>query len=121
MHYCHPDKVSDELKQEAEKVFVDLKNAYDANDFQQVSEILDSLEHGKNFTSASDTITETEKLFAQIDKLKLQVQALERDIENIKNCDTYKTINAIDDWDEYFGKLKTKLSLELEELRKTVV
>src|SRR5205807_755577 len=43
---CHPDKVSDEFKDEAEKVFIDLKKAYEANDLERVSEIMENLEDG---------------------------------------------------------------------------
>ena len=118
---CHPDMVSDELKEEAAKVFIDLKNASEANDLQRVTDILDNLEKGNSFTAGSETISEKEKLLAQIEKLKMQVQALEREIEGIENSDTYKVIISIDDLNEYFSKLKVKLSKELESLREETI
>jgi hypothetical protein len=117
---CHPDKVSEEFKADAEKKFVDLKNAYEANDLDRVIEILNNLEKGNFFTSASETISEKEKLIAQIEKMKIQIQSLERDIESIKTSDTYKTVSSIEDWDDFFSKLKVKLSMELESLRSKV-
>ncbi|WPC10980.1 hypothetical protein LEQ04_09980 [Riemerella anatipestifer] len=37
---CHADKVADEFKDAAQRIFIDLKEAYDTNDLKKVSEIL---------------------------------------------------------------------------------
>lgn len=114
---CHPDKVADEFKDAAQRIFIELKQAYDANDLKKVSEILDDLEKGNFFKSKSETVQEKDLLKAAIAKLKRQINILETEIITIKESDTFKTIISIEDWDDYFQRTKEKLQRELEELK----
>ena len=114
---CHPDKVADEFKDAAQRFFIELKQAYDANDLKKVSEILDDLEKGNFFKSKSETVQEKDLLKAAIAKLKRQINILETEIITIKESDTFKTIISIEDWDDYFQRTKEKLQRELEELK----
>ncbi|SFT10239.1 PLD-like domain-containing protein [Porphyromonadaceae bacterium NLAE-zl-C104] len=114
---CHPDKVTDEFKEAAQRIFIELKQAYDANDLKKVSEILDELEKGNFFKTKSETVQEKDLLKAAIAKLKRQINILETEIITIKESDTFKTIIRIEDWDDYFQRTKEKLQRELEELQ----
>ena len=114
---CHPDKVADEFKDAAQKIFVDLKAAYEANDLNKVTEILNNLEKGNFFKAVSDTISQKAKLMAASAKLRIQIKILENEITSIKQSETYKTISEIDDWDAYFKKTKKLLVQELQELK----
>lgn len=114
---CHPDKIADEFKEAAQKIFIELKQAYDANDLKKVSEILDELEKGNFFKTKSETVQEKDLLKAAIAKLKRQIKNLETEIILIKESDTFKTITSIDDWDEYFQNTKEKLQAELNNLK----
>lgn len=114
---CHPDKVADEFKEAAQRIFIELKQAYDANDLKKVSEILDDLEKGNFFKTKSETVQEKDLLKAAIAKLKRQIKILETEIITIKESDTFKTIISIEDWDDYFQSTKDKLTRELEELQ----
>lgn len=114
---CHPDKVADEYKEAAQRIFIELKQAYDANDLKKVTEILEDLEKGNFFKTKSETVQEKDLLKAAIAKLKRQIKILETEIITIKESDTFKTIISIEDWDDYFQKTKEKLQRELEELQ----
>jgi len=114
---CHPDKVADEFKEAAQRIFIELKQAYDANDLKKVSEILDDLEKGNFFKTKSETVQEKDLLKAAIAKLKRQIKILEIEIISIKESDSFKTIISIEDWDDYFQRSKEKLQCELEELQ----
>lgn len=114
---CHPDKVTDEFKEAAQRIFIELKQAYDTNDLKKVSEILDDLEKGNFFKTKSETVQEKDLLKAAIAKLKRQIKILETEIITIKESDTFKTLISIEDWDEYFQRTKEKLQRELEELQ----
>lgn len=114
---CHPDKVSDEFKDAAQRIFIELKNAYDTNDLGKVTEILSDLEKGNYFKSRSETITEKDLLKAAMVKLRRQIKNLETDIISIKQSDTFATIIKIDNLDEYFSHTKAKLQEELEDLK----
>jgi len=114
---CHPDKVSDEFKEDAQSVFIELKAAYDKNDLKKVAEILNDLERGNYFKYRSETVLEADLLKVAIAKLRKQIKTLETEIITIKHSETFKTITNIADWDEYFNITKGKLQNELEELR----
>ncbi len=114
---CHPDKVSDEFKDAAQRIFIELKEAYDASNLQKVSELLNDLENGNYFKSRSETVLEKDLLKAAIIKLKRQIKNLEIDIVAIKDSDTFKIVIGIKDWDVYFSSTKEKLKDELESLQ----
>jgi hypothetical protein len=114
---CHPDKVAYEFKEAAQRIFIELKQAYDANDLKKVTEILADLEKGNFFKTKSETVQEKDLLKAAISKLKRQIKILETEIITIKESDTFKTINSIEDWDDYFQRTKDKLQRELEDLK----
>src|SRR5690606_29725248 len=84
---CHPDKVSDEFKEAAQQIFIELKAAYDVNDVKKVSEILNDLENGNFFKAKSETITEKDVLKAAIAKLRRQVKQLDDEIIYIKQSE----------------------------------
>ncbi|MDY3528711.1 phospholipase D-like domain-containing protein [Riemerella anatipestifer] len=114
---CHPDKVADEFKDAAQRIFIDLKEAYDTNDLKKVSEILNELEKGSFFKTKSETVQEKDLLKVAIAKLKRQIKILETEIISIKESETFKTIISIEDWDDYFQRTKEKLQRELEDLQ----
>lgn len=114
---CHPDKVSDEFKDIAQDIFIELKNAYDINNLKRVIEILEDLEKGNYFNSKSDSISEKEQLKVAIAKLQAQIEKLETEIISIKQSNTFNTIISIDDLDDYFENTKQKLEVELKNLK----
>lgn len=114
---CHPDKVNDEFKEAAQKIFIELKAAYEANDLKKVTEILNELEKGNYFKAKSETVVEKDKLKVAITKLKRQIKTLEVEIIAIKESATFKTIISISDWGNYFQRTKEKLEMELKELQ----
>jgi curved DNA-binding protein CbpA len=114
---CHPDKVNDEFKEAAQKIFIELRAAYEANDLKKVTEILNDLEKGNYFKTKSETIAEKDKLKVEVAKLKGKIRTLEEEIIAIKGSETFMKIIDINDWDEYFNRTKEKLQLELEELK----
>lgn len=115
---CHPDKVVNELKETAQKIFVELKLAYDQNDLSKVSEILTELEKSNFFKITSETITEKDLLIVEIERLKRQIKIIENEIVSIKSSETYRKVIEITDWDNYFEGTRQKLNNELDYLQK---
>jgi hypothetical protein len=111
---CHPDTVNEENKKEAERIFNDLKIAYDHNDLEKVNEILNNLEKGY-FTPSSDT-DEKEQLRAIISKLHRRREEISTILNELKASETYMTISGIENWTDYFEKIKMKLQNELKTL-----
>jgi hypothetical protein len=113
---CHPDVVSEEQKEMADKLFTELNAAYERNDLGKVKEILENLEKGNFFVSKSDAINEKQLMKTQIEKLKMRIKELEKEMQLIKESEAYKTINGIGDWDEYFADTREKLTEQINEL-----
>ena len=113
---CHPDKVSVEQKAEAEKIFIELKKAYDEHDLEKVNQLLYDLERGKKFLSQADTISEKELLQITLHQLRQKLKAIENEILSLKETEIFNTINNITNWDSYFSETKTQLEQELRNL-----
>jgi hypothetical protein len=114
---CHPDVVSEEQKELATKIFAELSSAYEKSDLNKIREILNNLENGNFFLSKSDTINQKQLFEIEIEKLKIKISELNAEIEEIKNGETYKTIEQIDSWDTYFMNAKNNLKTQLNKLK----
>jgi len=114
---CHPDVVSEEQKELADKLFAELNAAYERNDLKRVREILENLEKGNFFVSKSDSITEKQLLKAEIEKLRMRIKELKEQMFTIKESEAFNTISSIEDWDVYFKETKEKLQEQAKGLR----
>ncbi len=113
---CHPDVVSEDQKELADKLFAELNTAYERNDLEKVNEILENLEKGNFFVNKSDAINEKQLMKTEIEKLRTRIQELQQQVNSIKESDAYKTICTIIDWDVYFKETKEKLENQANEL-----
>ena len=102
---CHPDKINEEQKEHAQKVFIELKEAYNSNDLKKVNSILNNLE--KNiFKSQGKIIKEKDKLIVIKNELESKRKKTELIISQLNNSLVFKEAKKIINWDEYFEKLK---------------
>lgn len=113
---CHPDKVADEQKELAQKIFNELKTAYDNNNLKKVNSILADLEKGI-FKSQGETVTEKDKLKYILRDLMQKRNALEEMLVALKQTDAYVKIKGIKNWDSYFEQCKKEYEAILEELK----
>lgn len=113
---CYPDLVKPEHAADAQKIFVALKAAYDANDLKGVSDILDYLENGKPFLPTNSQTTK-QQLLARCKHLLQALQQLQTEINHLKNSETYQTIlQHSNNWNDYFVPMKAQLQTELTNL-----
>ncbi len=113
---CHPDVVAEEQKEEAHKIFTDLNAAYEQNNLQRVSEILEQLQQGKTFTSKADTANEKISLQIELERLRNRLNELTKEISAIKTSEIFDKITNIKNWDEYFTQTKQQLQEQLSQL-----
>lgn len=114
---CYPDLVSPECKDDAQRVFVQLKQAYDTNNLAQVEAILTYLEDGKPFETIHNArATSYEQLSARCLYLQQTIEQMQKEISTLKNTKTYRIMAHYTDTDAYFEALKTQLQTELEYL-----
>ena len=114
---CHPDIVTKELQDQAHEITAQLNEAYAQKDLNRVKKILDMLENGIYFDTASDKLENTEKLKHKITELREKVTIITEELEAIKADETFNTIEDIDDWDAYFNEVRENLEKEYRELQ----
>jgi hypothetical protein len=112
---CHPDSVADDFKEEASRLFNELKNAYDSNNVAKVSSILEHLKNNK-FPKKSDTITDKDRLKFTVNHHRAEVQKLKLEIGLIKGSEIYQHIISIGNWEVYFSHIKKQLEIEVARL-----
>ena len=112
---CHPDRVSEDMKDIAEQLFIHLNQAYEQNDIATVNKILAELEQGI-FAPRSETVSEKSQLQSIITQLKFKIAQIETEIFEIKDSEAYQTISEINDWDGYFEQTKEQLTNEIVRL-----
>ena len=112
---CHPDRVVDDLHDQAEEIFVELNKAYKSNDLERVREISEQMKAG-TMLSKSETITELKKLASTVTSLKQKLEDWLSKLDVLKAQPTYKTISNIEDWTVYFAETKVILGDQLTRL-----
>ncbi len=110
---CHPDVVASEYKVEATKLFARLSEANEKNDVAAVKAIYEQLQKGI-FAPMSATASDAQKLHKQVVRIRGKVKDLAVAISAIRMADAYRKVVAIEDWDDYFAKLKQQLQAELD-------
>jgi curved DNA-binding protein CbpA len=116
---CHPDIVTDELKEQAKNIIQKLNDAYTKRDLLKVKEIMLSLKSGKSFDTDSDTINDKEILKEKIVEMRQKITDIELEIGGIKTDETFQTIQKIDDWNVYFEEMEEALQKQYEHLLNT--
>ena len=118
---CHPDIVSQELREQANKIMQQLNDAYSKQDLETLKKILFSLENGTEFEISSDTIKDKTVLKEKIKEYKKQIDILNSEINELCSDDIVKIIKSEKNLDKYFDTLKDKLEKQKEDLEKELL
>lgn len=110
---CHPDRVVDELHDQAEELFLQLNEAYKANDLERLREISQQLQPGI-MVAKSEGITELKKLDSTHKSLLQKLQGWEENLKQLQQNPSYITIQNIEDWDVYFTEKQEILQKQLD-------
>lgn len=110
---AHPDLVDSRFAEQAADIFIRAKRARDANDLETINEIWEFLEKGKPFPLKHETITEKAMIKAEVARLNLITKNILREINILKNSETYKIISGIQNLTAYFDEKREKLQAEL--------
>jgi len=113
---CHPDRVVDELHDQAQAIFLELNEAYKNNDLEQLRAITEQL-NSNRMADKSEVLTERKKLESTRKGLIDKLAEWTAQLEELLRQPNSKTINAIDSWDDYFEETKVLLEDQLFRLR----
>jgi len=118
---CHPDIVADELSIEANELMQSLNEAYSQNDLKKVKEIYNHIKNGTKFVTLSESINDIDILKVKIEQLEQKILIEQNDIKELKQDDTFITINNINDTDKYFKTIRKQLEEQYEYIKKNRV
>ena len=107
---CHPDKFINEppeIQNLANEIFMELNEANEQNDLKRANEILENLKNGILIRTEGNKIEDKKILESTILQLKNKVKTLEKQISDIKDSEEYATIEEIEDFDEYFRRIRS--------------
>lgn len=114
---CHPDKVTENMKEAAHSVFVELQDAYKRNDLPRLREIHEALAASGLPGIRSTTLNEIEALKAAIAELEY---AIARQIAELKALQESDGIRMVDvagateaDWQSFLEHQRETLETEL--------
>lgn len=114
---CHPDKVPEERKEAAHRVFVDLQEAYKGNDLVRVREIHESLATGGLPGTRSTTLSEAEALKAAIAEMEYAISRLVAELKTLQNSDGVRLVDNAgateSDWQIFLEQQRETLEMEL--------
>ncbi len=113
---CHPDLVSDELKDQAHRIMQALNLAKDKGDLAAVEEILYKLQNGLGFEVASNTITDKTVLRAKIAELRRRIDDLHAEMAGMQQSTAGQVASVPADWDEYLNEKEAQLQSEYRRL-----
>ena len=112
---CHPDRVVEELHDQAEEIFIELNEAYKANDLERVREINQQLKSGI-MLAKSEGITELKKLESTYKTLLQKLESWQEKLNQLQADPSYKAVSGIENWETYFSEKKEILEQQLERL-----
>ena len=112
---CHPDRLPTNLKEKAERVFVELQKAYEANDLKKVTELLAQIESGIFDENPNDS-KEKEQLLKIVETLSIALENLIAEVAQIRQSELFQTIQDITDIDQHLAELKARFTQELDTL-----
>jgi hypothetical protein len=114
---CHPDKFPEERKDAAHRAFVDLQDAYKANDLARIREIYTQLAAGGLPVTRSTTLSEVEALKAAIAELEHAIAKLVLELKAVQESDAVRLVESAgsreDDWQRFFDQRGEALEMEL--------
>lgn len=113
---CHPDKVNDSQRPQAQAAFVALQKAYKENNLARVQEIWATLKQGNIFVGKAEGISEKAQLKAELLQMREVHNQILHTLNDLKASDAFQTILNITDWAAYFEETKGELEEVLEEL-----
>lgn len=99
---CHPDKVAEKDKAQAENLFKKLQDAYAKQDIAEVEKILAELKSGLAFTKNENSISDIEILKKMLENALLRRDELKKILLKHKENEPYISIIRIENRDEYF-------------------
>lgn len=113
---CHPDKVDEFMKFEAEEIFKSLNSAYKNNDIEEVNRIFKNILNN-NFLVRKKTYDSKVILKQEIAKLLYKIDQIQFEISKLKLSSYNNVFEKVYDWDLFYRIEREKIMNEINEIK----
>ncbi len=120
---CHPDLVSEEHRDSAASMFLDLRDAYDRGDLKRLKQLVDRVESGLFEVIGNQQASAEQKknrLKAKITVIREALEKTKDKIRVIKKSITYQTIVEHENWADLLEEQSIILDNEIEKIKNLV-
>lgn len=119
-HLCHPDKVPEEMKEKANKIFIQLTEAYHRNNLEKVTRILARLERGVFAQEGIKKIDDKQVLRQRLEELRVEIKDMREHLMTIRKNEAYIIAKSISDQNKYFQQQRVILEAEHASLEQEI-
>ncbi|NDO79927.1 DNA repair protein [Citrobacter sp. NCU1] len=107
---CHPDVVTDALKEKAHQMMVQLNQARQNADLAAIRALLVQLHQGLEPGMASDRSNNPERLHARIQQLRTQIDALSKEITELESENAWRLATSVLDKEAWLSEQERTLT-----------
>ncbi|MFZ7202051.1 phospholipase D-like domain-containing protein [Avibacterium avium] len=113
---CHPDKVSEALKEQASQMFIEVKNAYDNNDIEQLTRLYQALKAGNFAQTRSSTLKQLDVLRSSVAEMRYKIDQVLQELQAFQQNPVLNVLQRIGseqtDWEAYLNQQRPHLENE---------
>jgi hypothetical protein len=111
---CHPDRVGDAHKANAQVFFQQLQLNYKKNDLISLKNLKLEIDAKLSGSQIFSVIDDTPKLAQVLSNLQASIALLTKQLTKLKQSSTWSELNADVDWDASFSRYAEQLELEMQ-------
>jgi hypothetical protein len=111
---CHPDRVEDAHKANAQVFFQQLQLNYKKNDLISLKNLKLEIDAKLSGSQIFSVIDDTPKLAQVLSNLQASIALLTKQLTKLKQSSTWSELNAHVDWDASFSRYAEQLELEMQ-------
>lgn len=122
---CHPDKVAEPYKANAQAAFQELQQAYRANDLDGVRKIYEALKSGGTLPTRSKVLREVDALKAAVAEMERKIAAIVCEYNELRESEAVRLMESVgsdeSSWESYVARRRAELQKELDDLKSEIV
>jgi len=112
---CHPDKVSESCKKEAENIFKQLSIANNNNDLEEVERIYENIKNNNFFIDRKEYDSK-ELIQKEIKKIKFNINQINFELRKLEITPEYHIIQNVNDWNTFFQLEREKIIIQIRQI-----
>ena len=99
---CHPDLVADDLKEEANRMMVQLNQAKQRGDVKAIRSLVARLQQGFEPMMASDRLNDLERIRKKMAQVREQIDTLVNELAELEKEESWLLVSSLSNMEAYF-------------------